>query len=146
MRARNDRIRHSIGYQLGSLGVLMPLISWLTGHPMLKLGVLALCFASLCACWNYLFSGWFDRVIYRRYGRTDKRFIERCLHACGIEMGILWLTTPLIAWWLKLSLLDALMMDIGLVVLYLVYTLAYNWLYDLLFPVHGHLAIPYEVK
>ena len=37
---------------------------------------------------------------------------------------------PMIAWWMQVDLLQALMLDIGLVLLFLPYTLTFNWLYD----------------
>ncbi|GAA5218376.1 PACE efflux transporter [Corallincola platygyrae] len=135
MRTQSDRIRHTLGYQLGSIGVVMPMVSYFTGHPMWALGVLAVVFATLCASWNYLFTGWFDRRLARSGRLKSKTLKDRCLHAIGIELGILWMTTPLIAWWLSLGLWHALTMDIALVALYMVYTLLYNWLYDKLFPI-----------
>ncbi|MNG40149.1 Bacterial Transmembrane Pair family protein [compost metagenome] len=38
---------------------------------------------------------------------------------------------PLIAWWLDISLLDAFLLDIGLLILFLPYTMAFNWVYDM---------------
>ncbi len=45
-------------------------------------------------------------------------------------------------WWLNISLWDALIMDIGLVLFYLVYAYIYNIAYDKLFPIeHGETSV-----
>jgi uncharacterized membrane protein len=40
---------------------------------------------------------------------------------------------PMFAWTLGTSLLDAFMLDIGLVVFFVVYSFAFNWAFDLVF-------------
>ena len=40
---------------------------------------------------------------------------------------------PTIAWWLDISLWQALLMDLGLVVFFLVYTFVFNWAFDAIF-------------
>jgi uncharacterized membrane protein len=40
---------------------------------------------------------------------------------------------PLIAWWYGTSLWHALVMDLGLVVFFLVYTFAFSWVFDRVF-------------
>ena len=37
------------------------------------------------------------------------------------------------AWWLDVSLWDALVMDLGLVVFFLIYTFVFNWAFDAIF-------------
>jgi uncharacterized membrane protein len=40
---------------------------------------------------------------------------------------------PVIAWWLDVSFLQALILDLGLLTFFLVYTFAFNWVFDLAF-------------
>ena len=40
---------------------------------------------------------------------------------------------PVFAWWLDVSLWQALVMDLGLVVFFLIYTFVFNWAFDLVF-------------
>ena len=40
---------------------------------------------------------------------------------------------PLIAWWFGVSLWQALVMDMALVVFFLVYTFVFNWAFDKVF-------------
>ncbi|MCY1383930.1 Chlorhexidine efflux transporter [compost metagenome] len=39
---------------------------------------------------------------------------------------------PLAAWWLSIGLVEAFLLDIGLLLFFLPYTLAFNWTYDAL--------------
>ncbi|WP_255611692.1 PACE efflux transporter [Marinobacterium arenosum] len=134
MRTTADRIRHTIGFELLGLALLTPLASWLFHQDMVDIGPLALFFTFLGAGWNYLFNLLFDRLMLRWRGTLHKRPVDRLVHALSFELGLLWLTLPLIAWWLEVSLWQALLMDLSMVVFYLVFAYLYNWLYDALFP------------
>ena len=63
-------------------------------------------------------------------GRSVAR---RVAHAIGFEGGLVVILVPLVAWWLKVSLWHALLMDLGLVVFFLVYTFVFNWVFDRVF-------------
>jgi uncharacterized membrane protein len=49
-------------------------------------------------------------------------------------MGLLIVILPLTAWYLSISFWDTLMLDIGFMLLYLVYGYFYHWLYNVVFP------------
>lgn len=57
------------------------------------------------------------------------------MHAVLFELVLLIAGIFLIAWWLEIGYIDALIMDIGFSVFFLCYAFAYNWLYDIVFPV-----------
>lgn len=80
--------------------------------------------------WLYttLFEAWESRQ--RKRGRSIKRRIG---HAIGFEGGLLMLLVPLSAWWLYLSLFQALMMNLGLAAFFLGYTVVFNWAFDYVF-------------
>ena len=44
---------------------------------------------------------------------------------------------PVMSWWLDIGLLEALVLDLGFVLFYLVYAFVYNWSYDKVFPIPG---------
>lgn len=54
----------------------------------------------------------------------------RILHAIGFEGGLLIATVPMIAYMLQMSVIDALILDIGLTLCILVYTFIFQWCYD----------------
>ena len=50
----------------------------------------------------------------------------------GMCFILFWLV-PFFAWWLNISLWQALVMDVGLLVFFLVYTFVFTWCFDRLF-------------
>ena len=50
-----------------------------------------------------------------------------------MEGGLVFMLVPLMAWWFEVSLWDALVMDIGLLLFFLVYTFVFNWSFDRIF-------------
>ncbi|ORC44207.1 Na(+)-translocating NADH-quinone reductase subunit E, partial [Pseudomonas floridensis] len=54
----------------------------------------------------------------------------RALHALGFEAGLILAVVPLAAWWLSISLFEAFLLDIGLLLMFLPYTMLFNWAYD----------------
>ena len=61
--------------------------------------------------------------------------MERMLHAVCFELGLLLLTLPVIAHTLAMGLMDALLLDVGFVVFYVIYAFFYNLAYDRWFPI-----------
>jgi uncharacterized membrane protein len=58
----------------------------------------------------------------------------RIFHAILFEAGLLLALVPFVAWWLSVSWVEALLMDVALAGFYLVYAYAFNLAYDKLFP------------
>ncbi len=135
MRSRADRIRHTVGFELLGLVLLTGLGGWLFDLDMQHFGALAVLFSLLAMVWNYYYNRLFDLWLLRRRGTSIKRQRDRILHAVLFEGGLLVITLPIIAWWLEMSLWQALVMDISMVLFYLVFAYLYNLAYDRIFPV-----------
>jgi uncharacterized membrane protein len=58
----------------------------------------------------------------------------RVAHAVLFELGLLIVLMPFIAWYLGVSLMQALVMDISFALFYLVYAFFFNLAYDRIFP------------
>jgi uncharacterized membrane protein len=54
------------------------------------------------------------------------------LHALMFEGGLIIVAVPLIAAWLNISLVQAFILDIGVLLFFLPYTYVYHWGYDVL--------------
>lgn len=104
----------------------------MSGQGLGHSGVLAVIASAIAVLWNLSFNALFERwesgQVVR--GRSVKR---RIAHALGFEGGLIAFLVPVFAWWLDLSLWDALVMDLGLVVFFLVYTFVFNWAFDAIF-------------
>ncbi|ERH51197.1 membrane protein [Ectopseudomonas chengduensis] len=72
----------------------------------------------------------FDRA-QSRLG-FERGLWARVSHALLFEVGLIVVLVPLAAWWLSIGLLEALLLDIVLILFFLPYTLAFNWIYDVL--------------
>lgn len=133
-RSTSDRIRMAIGFEVIGLLLLIPIGSLLLNKSAAELGWLAVLMSLLATWWNYQFNQLFDRYYLAPRGRTYKTQSERIGHAVGFEGGLLIAILPLTAWYLQVSLFDALLLDLGFMLFYLVYGYCYHWLYDVLFP------------
>ncbi|CAH6380047.1 hypothetical protein DAPPPG734_24850 (plasmid) [Pantoea agglomerans] len=78
--------------------------------------------------WNYLFNLIFDSVQLRTGFKKDWRM--RCLHAVLFEAGLLLVLIPFAAWWLNITLPEALKLECGLVIFFLVYAYLFNLIWD----------------
>jgi uncharacterized membrane protein len=58
----------------------------------------------------------------------------RIAHAVLFEVGLLIVLMPFIAWYLGISLLHALVMDISFALFYMGYAFVFNFAYDKAFP------------
>ncbi len=134
MRTAGDRIRHTISFELIGLALVVPFGSWVFGIPMTDIGVVGVAGATIATVWNYVYNLAFDIAMQRVTGGTQKSLRARALHAILFEAGLMALLTPLIAWYLGISLLLALTMDVAFAAFYMVYTFIFNWAYDLAFP------------
>jgi uncharacterized membrane protein len=78
--------------------------------------------------WNWLFEAW-----EARQAAGGRGVARRIAHAIGFEGGLLVFLVPLMAWWLGIGLFEALVLDVGFLAFFLVYTFVFNLGFDTLF-------------
>ncbi|MEZ1315335.1 multidrug/biocide efflux PACE transporter [Pseudomonas fluorescens] len=125
-----ERIGQAIGFELLAILICTPLLAWIMDKPLLDMGAVTMALAALALAWNVLFNGMFDRVL-RRYAIAHNAW-TRVVHALLFEGGLVAAGVPLIAWWLNVSLWQAFVMDIGVLLFFLPYTYVYHWGYDVM--------------
>lgn len=54
----------------------------------------------------------------------------RLLHTLGFEGGLIFITIPVISWFLSISILQALLLEAGFLLFFLFYATGFNWFYD----------------
>ncbi|MCP1441167.1 putative membrane protein [Pseudomonas sp. GGS8] len=123
-----ERILQAIGFELLAILICTPLLAWVMDKPMLEMGVAAMAIAALALAWNVVFNGVFDRLL-KRFAIVRNAWV-RVVHALLFEGGLVAFGVPLIAWWLKISLWQAFLLDIGVLLFFLPYTYVYHWGYD----------------
>ena len=135
MRTTADRIRHTLLFEILALATVTPLAMWLTGKGAVAVGSLAIGLSLIAMAWNYGYNQWFDIMELKIKGKRDRTLATRIVHTLLFELGMLVVTLPLVAWWLEMSLWQALVLDIGFMLFFMIYAFVFNWLYDLVFPV-----------
>ena len=109
--------------------ILLKLISNADTANSLGIAVAA---SAIAILWNLAFNYGFE-VWEKHRGQTGRSLGIRILHAVGFEGGLVIFLVPLLAWWLDVSFIDALILDVGLLVFFLFYTFAFNWVFDVVF-------------
>ena len=126
------RVLYVALYELIAIGVVTLALGLLIEHGWCSSGGLAVGSSLIAVLWNLVFNHFFERWERRQptRGRSPAR---RVAHAIGFEGGLLLWLVPFIAWWLGVSLWHALLMDLGLLLFFLVYTYVFTWVFDRVF-------------
>ena len=123
-----ERIFHAVVFELTALTILIPLSALITGQGSGDLAMVGAGLSLLAVVWNYQYNILFDRLFGSdRSGRSAK---IRLLHTTGFEGGLVFVSIPAIAWILEITLWQALILDIGFLVFFFIYTMVFNWCYD----------------
>lgn len=129
-RSLRERMGHALAFETIAVLICAPAMAWCMDKPLLHLGVLALMFSTVAMFWNMLFNYLFDRV-QSNLG-FERGLWARVTHALLFEVGLIVALVPLAAWWLSIGLLEALLLDIVMTLFFLPYTMAFNWIYDVM--------------
>lgn len=126
------RVLYVTLYELIAIGVVTLAMGLLTDHGWGSSGGMAVGSSAIAVVWNLVFNYFFERWELRQpvRGRSPLR---RVAHAIGFEGGLLLWLVPFIAWWLGVSLWQALLLDVGLLLFFLCYTFVFTWVFDRLF-------------
>ncbi|MFD1254743.1 Bacterial Transmembrane Pair family protein [Devosia equisanguinis] len=134
MRTTADRIRHAISFEVIGIILATPLAAFAFHLPGENSAVIVVASATVAMIWNYVYNLGFDHLMVRVRRTTEKTTPIRVAHAVFFELGLLAIMLPAIAWYLQISIWQALVMDIALAVFYMAYAFVFNWAYDRVFP------------
>lgn len=109
--------------------ILLKLISSADSGESLGIAVAA---SAIAILWNLAFNYGFE-YWEKRTQRKGRSIGVRILHALGFEGGLVIFLVPVIALWLNISFLEALILDLGLLAFFLFYTFIFNWVFDTVF-------------
>jgi uncharacterized membrane protein len=134
MRTTADRIRHAVSFEVIGINIATPLAAFAFHLPGGDSAVIVVASATVAMLWNYVYNLGFDHAMQRLTGGTAKTTRIRIAHAVLFELGLLMIMLPLVAWYLQISIWQALVMDIALALFYMGYAFVFNWGYDRVFP------------
>ncbi|MBX9406215.1 multidrug/biocide efflux PACE transporter [Pseudomonas baetica] len=123
-----ERILQAVGFELLAIVICTPLLAWIMQKPLLDMGAVTVLIALLALGWNVVFNRFFDRLLERM--NIARNAWVRVVHALLFEGGLIVMGVPLIAGWLSVSLWQAFLLDIGVLLFFLPYTYVYHWGYD----------------
>ena len=132
MTPARRKIVYAVSFEtLGTLvaSVYLWLVSEASAGSSLALSVLT---ATIALSWSYVFNTGFEAWEARQpvKGRSLKR---RTVHALMFEGGLVLICIPVMAWWLQVGYLEALVYEAGLIALFILYTYAFTWGFDRIF-------------
>lgn len=132
MSPTRRKIVYAISFEaLGTLvaSVYLWLVSEASPASSFALSVLT---ATVALCWSYVFNSIFE-AWEARQAVKGRSLARRAAHALLFEGGLVLLLLPIMAWWLQVSIWQALVYEAGLIVVFIVYTYLFTWAFDRLF-------------
>jgi uncharacterized membrane protein len=132
MTPRTRRVVQAVLYEVVAIACVAPMLMLVFGQsPLSSLG-LSFTMSSIALAWNYTFNTFFERWEARQSvkGRSWQR---RVAHGLGFEGGLALILVPVMAGWLGISWWQALLADLGILLFFLVYTVAFTWVFDRVF-------------
>ncbi len=137
IRSLRERVTQTIAFELIGLLLVVPVFSAYTKSSQLT-SVIILCLISvLVMSWSALHNTLFDWLEWRYLRRvaSDRTGRLRIVHAISLELTAMIVTLPVFVWLLNMSWADALLLDISLTLIYIVYSYLFHRVFDLLRPV-----------
>lgn len=126
------RVLQAALYESIAIAVVTPTLALVFSHPPGSALALSAVMSSIALAWNYVFNSFFERWESRQTvkGRSPLR---RFVHGLGFEGGLAIILAPVMAWWLDITLWAAFVADLGLLLFFFVYTVAFTWAFDRIF-------------
>lgn len=124
-----ERVLHAVLFEVIALFIFVILAVLITEKAVLSMTGLAVTLSTIAMIWNYIYNLGFDHIYgYDRMACTVKM---RIAHGLGFEVGMLVFSFPIIMWVMKFGFIEVLIMDIGAAIFFLLYAIAFSWLYDI---------------
>lgn len=127
-RSPFERTFHAVSYEIIGIITSAPIIALISGKPLSDSGVLATVVAIIAMLWNYAFNWMFDKL-HHKY-QFNKNLFVRILHGAAFEVGLILLTVPAISLLFSMGLVDAFLLELGMLIYFFPYTIIFNWVYD----------------
>lgn len=137
------RVLYVTLYELIAIAAATGGLAVVSGQGAAHASVVAVASSAIAVLWNFIFNWAFERWESRQTVR-GRSFGRRVAHAIGFEGGLVFSLVPLFAWWFDVSLWQAFVMDLGLIVFFLCYTFVFNWVFDRVFglPASAQVSAP----
>lgn len=125
-----ERALHATLFEGLALLIFSPIVSFVMNKSLIHTATLTIMMATTAMAWNMIYNSIFDRLVQIK--PEHRKFGLRFIHAIVFEAGLILAVVPMVAWWFETSLYEAFILDIGLLLLFFPYTIAFNWAYDVI--------------
>jgi len=132
MTPTTRRVLQAVLYEVGAVAFVGPVLGFAFQKPATSTFALAVLLSAIALCWNYVFNALFERWESRQVTK-GRGLIRRLAHGAGFEGGLTIILVPVMAWWLDTTLLTAFVANLGLLVFFFFYAIAFTWLFDRIF-------------
>jgi uncharacterized membrane protein len=129
---KTRRVVQALLYEFFALAFVAPMLSWLFGRSAWSTIALTLLMSTIAMGWNYGFNLLFERWEAKQ-SAAGRSWQRRAGHGLTYELGLALILVPVMAFWLNITLWQALVADIGLLLFFLVYTVVFTWCFDRVF-------------
>ncbi len=132
MSPSTRRVLQALLYEAIAIAVVGPVLSLAFDKSPTSTFGLAVVLSTVALTWNYVFNWIFERWESRQAVR-GRSFARRLAHGAGFEGGLVILLLPVMSLWLDISLLTAFLANLGLLVFFFFYAIAFTWCFDRVF-------------
>lgn len=118
-------------YEAIAVAITTTALAFFSGRGVGDASWAAVLSSAIALVWNLAYNSAFE-AWERRQVQKGRSGLRRVVHAAGFELGLVVMLVPLFAVLLELSLWQAFVYDLGLIAFFLVYTFAFNFVFDAL--------------
>jgi uncharacterized membrane protein len=129
MSSTTRRVLQAILYEVIAITVVGPALSFGFSKSQTSTFGLAVVLSTIALTWNYAFNWIFERWESRQTVR-GRSFARRLAHGLGFEGGLTVILIPVMSIWLEISWKAAFAANLGLLVFFFVYAIAFTWAFD----------------
>ena len=126
--SHKERMLHMVLFEVVALIFMAIGATYIVGGGAVKMAGLALSLSLIAMTWNYVYNYGYDKIYGADRSKRTKK--TRILHGLGFELGLMLVSFPLLMWVLQLDFWTVLVMDIGIVIFFVLYAIAFIWAYD----------------
>ncbi|GGZ88629.1 hypothetical protein GCM10007161_20200 [Ignatzschineria indica] len=128
VRSLKERFFHALLFEVLAILFTMLIGIFLLHKPVDAMGVVSVLISVTALLLNIVFNWIFDKLF--PFVNGERPVSIRILHALSFEATLILFTIPMLAYILSVSLTEAFMIEVGLLIFFLFYTYLYNWSYD----------------
>jgi uncharacterized membrane protein len=137
IRNFRERVYQAVSCEAGGILIAAPLYALVAGAGAQESLLLIVTLSVVATVWVLVHNAIFDVVEWRLAHRTASNRPQawRIVHACNLEATLMILTVPVVMVMGGHSFLEAVVLDIGLTFVYLIYAYLFHMAYDWVRPV-----------